>query len=200
MARIRLPCVPRLAYTPSTSADTPSTSPVTQLYTQADTLPNMPGYVRRSSMFAKGAGCPSRDDRASLCTLSKIASASRSQSFDGAMRSQDEIQARKAAILENMGHPFLVRHRMSSFASLSSSCHRSLVFAVQYVGYAQELLSMLMSLHPRRLHFSRRKNGQIKSLVWTAQPHSSKSVDAAHAPVTPYQVGRSQAQRALCSD
>ena len=136
MARIRLPCVPRLAYTPSTSADTPSTSPVTQLYTQADTLPNMPGYVRRSSMFAKGAGCPSRDDRASLCTLSKIASASRSQSFDGAMRSQDEIQARKAAILENMGHPFLVRHRMSSFASLSSSCHRSLVFAVQYVGYA----------------------------------------------------------------
>ena len=59
---------------------------------------------------------------------------------------------------------------------------------------------MLMSLHPGRLHFSRRKNGQIKSLVWTAQLHSSKSVDVAHAPVTPNHVGRSQAQRALCSD
>jgi hypothetical protein len=164
---------------------------------QADTLVNMPGHC----MFAKGAGCPCRDDRAPLCTLFKIAPAStRSQSFDGIMRSLDQIQARKAAILENMGH--------SLFAIASLPLHLVLHHAITHSfsvasGYASGGVEQYLSKDVRccQCHFipddytvREGKSGKIKSLVWAAKPHSSTSVEVAHAPVTRNPVGRSLAR------
>ena len=61
----------------------------------------MPG----NCMYAKGGGCACRDDRAPVCTLFRIASATtRSQTIEDVKRSPDEIQARKRVILENMGY------------------------------------------------------------------------------------------------